>query len=51
MAHVRVFISFHGMDLDHTLALHCVVGVGKDLVYGAWMSLTSFHSMACKIPI
>ena len=32
------------MDLDHTLALHCVVGVGKDLVYGAWMSLISFHT-------
>ena len=38
------------MDLDHTLALNFVVGVGKDLVYGAWMSLTSFHSMTCRIP-
>ena len=51
MVHKWVFISFHGMDLDHTLALHCVVRVGKDSMYGAWMSLTSFHSMTCTIPI
>ena len=51
MAHEGDFISFHSMDLDHTLTLHCMVGVGKDLVYGAWMSLTSFHSMACRISI
>ena len=43
--------SFHDMDLSHTLALHCVVGVGNDSVYGAWMSLISFHSMARRIPI
>ena len=51
MVHELVFISFYGMDLDHILALHCVVGVGKDLVYDEWMSLTSFHNMTCEIPI
>ena len=45
MVHKWVFISFHGMDLDHTLALHCVVKVGKDSMYGAWMSLTSCYDM------
>ena len=43
--------SFHGMNLDHTLTLHCVVGVCKDSMYGAWMSLTSFHSMIRRITI
>ena len=34
----------------HTLASQCVVGVGKDSVHDAWVSVISFHSMKCRIP-
>ena len=27
-----------------------IMGVGKDLVHDTWVSVISFHSMACMIP-
>ena len=47
------------MTIYHTWTSQCVVGfdensgimgVDKDLVHDAWVSVISFHGMTCRIP-
>ena len=56
----KKIIRFNPQMMDFiTLEFQCVVGVdkdssvmgvGKDSVHDAWVSVISFHSMTCRIP-